>query len=193
MTNDFENSAEFQGIIALARASDQARPPLDLTARIMAVVATQPVGRLDKLKQFLLQPRQAANLDPRECSICFMVTGAFYLVLGAVLLAGLKFLGPGVVLNQWLRLLPWFGFLAALWFFGLAAAMIQGGQRAVAGIKAGTMLFIVAVLACIPLFLGAIRSPARYLPAAMLLMAASMGFLLYCQVTAFSRLKEATK
>jgi hypothetical protein len=185
--DDFENTHDFQNLIHLMRSAPKPGPPQGLEEKIMAAVTARPVGYLVQFKHALLQPRRAASLDPRECSICFMLTGAFYLVLGAVLLAGLKFMGQGLVLNQWLRLLPWFGFLAAIWFFGLAAAMAIAGQKALAGIKAGTMLFMAAVLAGIPLFLDAIHSPARYLPAAMLLTAAAMGFLLYRQVAAFSK------
>ena len=194
MTNDFENSAEFQGIIALARASDQARPPLDLTARIMAAVATQPVGRLDKLKQFLLQPRQAGlgagrilsgNCQGPDVSICFFVASFFHLVLGLVLILGLGRLQGQYGPSSWVMAQPDIALMTAFFLCMLGFALL-GGRPALLRAARGLVLIYVFV-SIVNAFSLQLAVPSPLTLAGALLLtgwAAALGLFLYLPVRA---------
>ena len=191
-----DNSEEYKNLIQLMRTAPKLNAPQDLTERVIKALPELSLqsGRMATFWHRLIYrsayTRDGQQSTASESSICFLLTGSFYLVLGAVLMAGLKFMGENLTNTPWIRLLPWFSFFAAFWFFGLAAIMIIGSQRAVAGVKAGTMIFIIAVLAGIPLFVNIARSPFMYLSVEMLLVAASMGLLLYYQVTVFAKEKN---
>ena len=179
-------------------SSSRIEVPDDFTNRVMQKVHKERLSITTRLFRYLLwnrwgiKPLAGIAAKPKtneDCAVCYGLTGAFYWFLGVVLLAGLRFLGADVMINGGIRMLPWMSILAGTWLLGLAVIMMIGGQRAVMRAKAGTALFIVAVMAAILPFMKSAWSPATYLSVMLSLTAAFMGGLLYFQVKAFSKEK----
>ncbi|MBN1661972.1 MAG: hypothetical protein JW943_00060, partial [Deltaproteobacteria bacterium] len=147
MNEDFDK--KYEDLIRMMRTAPKPGAPEDFTQRVMnALPESAPApGRTDAFLKRLISGAVFAQADQpparhheaRESFICLVLTGVFYLVLGAVLMAGMTFMGQYPIDSPFIRLLPWFGLFTAFWFFGLAAVMIVGGERAIAGVRAGTM------------------------------------------------------
>ncbi len=131
-------------------------------------------GPINRYAGILLKPKTA-----KECAVCYVLTSAFYLVLGVVLMAGLHFVAADVFVNHGILFLPWISFFMAIWLFGLAVVMISGGHRAIVRAKTGTILFIGFILGGGVLLVASAWSPATYMSLAMSLTAVFMGLLLY--------------
>ncbi|MGV8079187.1 MAG: hypothetical protein AB2L22_03885 [Syntrophales bacterium] len=168
----------------------------DFTSRVMEKVREESLSIPVRILRYLLWNRggikQLVGIasQPKtneECAVCYGLTGAFYGILGIVLLVGLKFLDADILVNHGMKMLPWMSFLAGAWLLGLAVIMMFEGQRAVIRAKAGTVLFIIAVMAAILPFVKSAWSPVGYLSVTLSLTAAFMGGLLYFQLKVFSK------
>ncbi len=183
-------------IIKAIQSSPSVMASNDFTNRVMEKVREESLSIPVRILRHLLWNQggigQLAGITSKpktneDCAACYGLTGAFYWILGLVLLAGLRLLGADALINHGIKMLPWMSILAGTWLLGLAVIMMIGGQRAVICAKAGTALFIIAVLTAILPFMKSAWSPFAYLSVMLSLTAVFMGGLLYFQVKAFSR------
>lgn len=160
----------------------------DFTRKVMVRVLEEKLSFTNRVLRYLLWNRgpvkQYAGIlskpnTAKECAVCFILTSAFYLVLGVVLMAGLHFVAADVFVNHGILFLPWISFFVAIWLLGLAVVVISGGHRAIVRAQAGTILFIGFILGGGVLLVASAWSPATYMSFAMSLTAVFMGLLLY--------------
>lgn len=169
----------------------------DFSDRVMKqVLAVRPTV-LDRIRAILLRPRHNALVDPRgivsspktkaECSFSFILTAAFYLVIGVVLMSGLKASASDLTLNEWIRTQPQFIILSAIWLFGLGMIILFDGRLALIGAKGGTLLFVLATLVHSLLYTASPSLPAKYMSILLSTTATLIGILLYYNVSGFSK------
>ncbi|MFH1005942.1 MAG: hypothetical protein V1800_00385 [Candidatus Latescibacterota bacterium] len=84
------------------------------------------------------------GISTRECSFYFLMSGVFYLVLGAVLMAG--FSGIGTTGIPWFQWQPQIMLLISLLFIVLGVALGRGGSAAVKTVKSVTLFYIAFVV-----------------------------------------------
>jgi hypothetical protein len=127
-------------------------PPLDFTQRVMDRLPELKPGILFRVKQALLQPREVDfNLarviagsakNPAECAFSFFVTGFFYLIMGVVLIIGLKGFMSEMTITQWVKMQPLIIVVTALWLIIQSIALFLDGKVAVKAAELGTLFFI---------------------------------------------------
>lgn len=185
---NIQNDEIVQLISSLPRAEISA----DFTRRVMVQVIDEKLSFTDRVLRYLLWNRGPINQyagilskpkTAKECAVCYVLTSAFYLVFGVVLMAGLHFAAADVFVNHGILFLPWLSFFVAIWLLGLAVVMISGGHRAIVMAKTGTILFIGFILGGGALLVTSYWSPATYMSLAMSLTAVFMGLLLYHQLS----------
>lgn len=186
-----------QEIIKYIKSMSRIDVPGDFTQRVMARVLEKNDSFLKRILRVLLRHRGEWNrfggivTSPRtreECAVSYGLSGVYYLVLGIVLLVGLKALSAEMIVgykSNSIHMLSWFSLSAAAWLLGLALVMFFGGQRALAGAKAGTLLFVAAVLASMLVFVQYLWFPVMFVSIAVFLSAVFMGVLLYYQISIF--------
>ena len=192
--DDFENQDEFRGLVALARTTAQVRPPRDLTSRIMAAVAAEPVGLLHKIRQFLLKPHQAdqelkrllssASRGP-DISICFFAAAFFHLVLSLVLRLGLDRFQGRFELSSWIMAQPNLALIMAIFLLAIGFALLAG--RPVVLRAARVLVLIYVFVSIINAFSLQLAVPSPLTLAGALLFAgwgATLGAFLYAAIRA---------
>jgi hypothetical protein len=172
----------------------------DFSDKVMTKVRSIRPTVLDRIRMILLRPRNA-HVDvhgilssPRtktECSFCYILTAAFYLVMGLVLMSGFKAAANDLTLNQWIQTQPQFILASAVWLFGLGFMLLFDGRLAVLGAKGGTLLYILATLAYGFLFTASSSVPAKYMSIVLSTTATLMGLILYYNLSGF--MKTRTK
>lgn len=154
-----EDVKEYEDLLQQMQGLPKAAPPGDFTVRLMSRL---PVGRQtlwSRVKQTLLNPvvedfhtgwfSQQAEPIKTECSFYFFVTGFFYLIIGLILLAGIRTLGSEVSVEvsvaDWLRLQPLLTFGTAIWLMVLGLLLLLDGKIAVKTARYGTFFYILFV------------------------------------------------
>ncbi len=84
------------------------------------------------------------SFDPatHECPYCFFITGYFYLIMGIVLMAGFKAIGPSMSTMDWIKLQPHLTIGAAIWLLALGMVSLINGSTAIKIAKYGTWFYI---------------------------------------------------
>ncbi len=165
--------------------------------RVMNKVLSVRPTVMDRIRTTLLRPRYNTLVDPHgifsspktkaECSFTFILTAAFYLVIGVVLMSGLKASASDLTLNEWIRTQPQFIILSAIWLFGLGMIILLDGRLALIGAKGGTLLFILATLVHSLLYTVSPSLPAKYMSILVSTTATLIGILLYYNLSGFSK------
>jgi hypothetical protein len=173
----------------------------DFTGRVMSKITAERATVLGRIGTFFMHPRHA-HIDVRgilsspqtkaECSFCYILTAAFYLVMGLVLMIGLKAASSDLTLNQWIRTQPQFIMATSFWLFGLGLVLLLDGRLAILGAKGGTLLYIVATLGYSLLFPASNSLPAKYMSVVLSTTATLMGLLLYHHLSAFAKTRSGT-
>ncbi len=149
---DCQMEEKYSQIIEIIKESAPLPPPADFTRKVMARLAgVEPVAAGSSIRLFLtgLQDdfkslRFARKISGAECSFYFFLTGVFYLVLGAVLMAG--FVDAAAAMTGWLKFQPWIALLNSLLFLALGFSLGREGAQALRAVKPGILFFIVLTL-----------------------------------------------
>lgn len=142
---------KYRDIIAMIRREGPVRPPADITERIMTrISALQPSApsRADAFLTYLkgiFPDLKTGNLESNsECSFYFLLSGVFYLILGAVLSLGLS--GTSLIMMRWIRWQPEIMLMISLLFITLGFALARGGKAALRTVKSGTFFYIIIAI-----------------------------------------------
>ena len=147
-----EDFSKYESLINLMKAVPKAPAPDRFTERVMGRLPELDQGAWAKVKRSLLSPSWAgiqarwaqimSVSDKRECSFCFFITGYFYLILGIVLMAGFKAIGPSMSSMEWIKLQPHLTIGAAIWLLALGMVLTMDGSTALKIAKYGTLFYI---------------------------------------------------
>ena len=164
-----EKQEHYQHIIDILQSSPQAAAPDDFTHQVMVRLPEIDHGFLPSLKHLIFNPSRAALRscwdqmlsvsDLKECSLCFFITGFFYLIMGIILMAGLKAIGANIFTMDWIRLQPYFTIIAAIWLIALGILMILDGSASMKIAKYSMLFYIFFTL-----FNGVLMWPSLRIP-----------------------------
>lgn len=117
---------EYGGLIKIMEDTPSIQPPDDFTGRVMSRIPAYSRGVWWRIWESLSQPRESGLLDVfvgvptlKECSFYFFMAGFFNLIMGTVLIAGLKRLGVEICGANWIMLQPQIAFMTATGFIAL--------------------------------------------------------------------------
>ena len=166
-------------------------PPADFTARIMTrIAALQPsppsfAGALLLYLKEILPDLKAGDLESKsECSFYFLMSGIFYLILGAVLSFGLS--GTSLMMMRWIRWQPEIMLMISLLFITLGFAVARGGKAVLRTVKSGTFFYMVIAMLNGASLQITFRSP-KWLTLGFILTNVVMGVLLIMAVRRMAR------
>ena len=142
---------ELDGISRMMRDEPVVETPVGLEERIMARVRAQQMSWWRVVGKVLLQPR-AASFDPlkalrspisgQECSFYFIMVGAFYAVLGIVLMAGFHALDATLAQTGWVRWQPQIALIIAAVLIAVGLYLIRDGRMAASIARIGTLFYL---------------------------------------------------
>ncbi|HLA05374.1 MAG TPA: hypothetical protein VJZ16_05275 [Syntrophales bacterium] len=143
---------DYREIIDIIKRDTAVSPPDDFTETVMARIsraaskAGHESGLFSFLKDFLagFEAVPAGSITIRECSFYFSLIGVFYLVLGAVLLAG--FTGNTIMKTTWLRWQPELILILAIMFLFLGYNLRRKGEAALKAVKNGIIFYLCLVV-----------------------------------------------
>ena len=142
---------KYKKIIEMMRRERPVMPPADFTERIMTQIsALQPfppslTGALLIYLKGIFPDLKTGNLESNsECSFYFLLSGIFYLVLGAVLSLGLS--GTSLIMMRWIRWQPELMLMISLLFITLGFALARGGKAVLRTVKSGTFFYILIAI-----------------------------------------------
>ena len=144
---------EYTDLTDIMKETPAVQPPPDFTQRVMGRIPDLKPGIWFGVRQVLLQPRESSfnlrrtlkgsgSVTNKECSFYFLMTGFFYLIMGIILMIGLKGTMSEMAVAQWIRLQPQIALITALWLIILGIALIMDGNFAVKAAKLGTLFYI---------------------------------------------------
>lgn len=155
MQNEEEKKwARFQDLTEIMRNAPRQEPPEGFTARVMERIPDgKPSARRSLWSRIFRDPVFTTSLTfgfrgavtKSECAFYFLLTGFFYLVLGCILMFGLRRFA-GFVQPAWLSLQPLFGILLAIGLCALGFLLYTDGQGALRTARIGTALYGVLIL-----------------------------------------------
>ena len=147
-----EDFSKYESLINLMEATPKAPAPDRFTERVMGRLPELDQGVWARVKHSLhnpswpgIQSRWAQMLsvsNRRECSFCFFITGYFYLIMGIVMMAGFKAIGPSMSSMEWIKLQPHLTIGAAIWLLGLGMVLMMDSSTAIKIAKYGTLLYL---------------------------------------------------
>jgi len=160
-----EKWARFHDLIHMMENVPPKQPPEGFTANVMARLPERKANvRQFSLRQLFGAPDFATDITidfrssvtKMECAFYFLLTGFFYLVLGIILMLGLKQLTTGLPFASWLKIQTVFYLLEAFCLMVLGAILYIDGTISVRIARIGTALY--AVLAITNGLTGAIST-----------------------------------
>lgn len=142
---------KFADIIGKIKKQKTIDPPESFTDNVMRRLPDQYPGIIlaaasvfHHLYNQALAPAgdQSNGLTRRECSFYFFITGFFYLIIGIILMMGLREIGSSMTAMEWIKLQSHLTIGAAIWFLALGAVLMMGGSNGMKIAKYGTLLYI---------------------------------------------------
>jgi hypothetical protein len=133
------NENDYKDIINLMEATPKAPVPDNFTQNVMERIT------LLNFSEKGVESRWAQILsvsNPRECSFCFFITGFFYLIMGIILMLGLRAISSGIEVADWISLQPSLTIGAAIWLLALGLLLILDGRIGIKIAQYGTLLYI---------------------------------------------------
>jgi hypothetical protein len=151
-TEEEEKWTRFQDLMEIMGKAPRQESPEGFTARVMARLPEQAVRRFS-LRWLCRTPAFTTDLTlgfqrpvtKKECAFYFLLTGFFYLVLGFIMLFGLKRFS-GLLHPGWLAVQPLFGLLLAMGLAVLGLVLYTDGRAAVRVARIGTLLYAALIL-----------------------------------------------
>ena len=151
-----ENWQQFRDLTEIMENAGEKQTPEDFTAKVMARLSeekeTSRAFAFRRLFSTKLNFSFGDSVTRTECAFYFFLTGFFYLVLGFILILGLRL--PAVLINSgWLSFQPAFGLILAAELVLMGIAVYKNGDMSIRFVRAGTFLY--AALIIINGFMGA--------------------------------------
>ncbi|MGD0278177.1 MAG: hypothetical protein ABSC11_02595 [Smithella sp.] len=147
--NEDEKRARFREMTEIMETASQKRPPDNFTSGVMTRIYTEN----ETSRTFSFRRLFETNLNfgfrdyvtKKECAFYFLLTGFFYLVLGVILMLGLR--PPAVWLhNGWLSFQPLFGLIIAVELALLGMTVYTNGDISVRFVRAGTLIYAALII-----------------------------------------------
>jgi len=136
---------EYDQVIKKIKEINSVKPSLDLTSAIMHKISRSNKRRYAWIwsKTFILiKSMFYTSPTKEECVISFMSMGAFYLILGLMLLFFIKSVPANSEINSWLKLQSPVFLLVALWFTVMGSAVWFMGRKAIRFARWGLVIYI---------------------------------------------------
>jgi hypothetical protein len=154
--NEDEKWRQFRDLTEIMENAEKKRPSDNFTSEVMARLSekeeTSGLLNLRRLFPTIMNFSFGDSVTRTECAFYFFLTGFFYLVLGFILMLGLRL--PAVLINSgWLSFQPAFGLILAAELALMGIAVYKDGDISIRFVRAGTLLY--AALILINGFMGA--------------------------------------
>jgi len=164
-----EDMSEFKDLIRIMETTPKVQPPDGFTEGVMVRLATEQTDGVWMRIHSMIDPivagvgngwiQQMTVSTPRECSLCFFMTGFFYLIMGIILTIGFRTIGSGMALADWIALQPYLAIGSAIWLMTLGVILIMDGRVANKLVQYGTLLYIFFTV-----FNGVLMRPYLHIP-----------------------------
>ena len=82
------------------------------------------------------------NVTDTECTLSFLVTGLFYMIMGAILILGLSGFEPNVAITKLIRFQSQITIVTAVLLVILGILLVLDGESSIKIVKFGTLLYI---------------------------------------------------
>lgn len=147
--NDEGKLEQFRDLTEVMENTGQKRPADNFTSSVMLRLYEQkeqprPVF-LRQLFPNALKFSFNNSVTRTECSFYFFLTGFFYLVLGFILLMGLR-TPAGLPESRWLLFQPSFGIILAAGLAIMGVAVYKDGDISINFVRAGTLIYAVLII-----------------------------------------------
>ena len=147
--SQFGKMDEYKDIIGIIKETPPVRPPDHFSERVMGLLPDDKPGMGRRLKTILWQPRYTPMVSRfteakswAECSLCFLMAGFFYLIMGVVLILGFKKFGNQMPVAKWIMIQPHIALVTAFGFMVLGISLLKKSTVAVKLVHLGTSLYI---------------------------------------------------
>jgi len=129
---------KYNEIIEKIQKQKTVSSPDDIVQKVMAGAQKAEKSLQYKLYRFLFQRRQlspdAAGIlsgkitNPAQCSFLLFIVGTFYLLMGLIVLVGMKDILINSNINLWLRVQPYLVVVSGIFFISMAFFVRQEPQ-----------------------------------------------------------------
>lgn len=147
--NDNEKWQQFRDITEIMENAEHKHPSADFTSGVMARLSEEKeTSRAQLSEKFFSTTFHFGFSDyvtKTECAFYFFLTGFFYLVLGFILMLGLRM--PAVIMNSgWLSFQPVFGLILAIGLVIMGTAVYREGDVSLRFVRAGTVIYAALII-----------------------------------------------
>lgn len=139
------NIDEHKDLIQLIKAVPEVSAPESFTLKVMDRLQAKAKLSFFNTSWISIQSHWTHLLsvsDGRRCSLCFFITGYFYLIMGIILVVGFQSIGSSITSMEWLELQPYFVIGVAIWLLSLGMILMTGSNTAIRIAKYGTCLYV---------------------------------------------------
>jgi len=187
----------FKEILDQIAATPSIAPPENFTENVMRHILHDQPGLVERFRQILLRP-DGSMFAPRgflspastrgECAFYYIIAGTFYLVLGLVLMVGLRGGNGEITLTPWSRIQPQLMIAAAFWLFGLGGILFLSGRTKMEVAKIATVIYILLVFLSGAVMITLYRMPVLMASSALFVISGViLGILLYQNISIFQK------
>jgi hypothetical protein len=147
--NEDEKWQQFRDLTEIMESAEHKQPAENFTSGVMMRLSEEKeTSRLFRFRQLFSTTLNFGFSDyvtQSECAFYFFLTGFFYLVLGLILLLGLRL--PSVLINSgWLSFQPVFGLILAAGLLLMGAVVYKDGDASMRFVRAGTMVYAALII-----------------------------------------------
>ncbi len=153
-SDEEEKIARFRDLTEIMAKAPRQEPPEGFTAQIMARLPEgKATVRRFSFRRLFRTPVFTKDLtfgfrrpvEKTECAFYYILAGTFYLVMGLVLMVGLRGGNGEIALTPWSRIQPQLMIASAFWLSGLGAILYLSDRTKVEVAKIATVIYILLV------------------------------------------------
>lgn len=142
---------QLDGIVRMMRGEPAVEAPSGLEKRVMARIRTYRTSLRVLVVEALLKPHKVSfhplnalrsQVSGQECSFYFIMVGAFYAILGVILMVGLHKLGASLVTPGWVRWQPQIALVTALCMVAMGFYLLKDGKLALRVARIGALIYL---------------------------------------------------
>ncbi|HTZ41445.1 MAG TPA: hypothetical protein VMB77_14925 [Syntrophales bacterium] len=142
---------QLEAIARMMREEPAPEPPANLGDCIMSRLRTRRPSPWKVLSEALLKPHEVSfhplnalrsPISGQECSFYFIMVGAFYAILGMILMVGLHKLGESLVTLGWVRWQPQIALATALCMVAMGLYLLNDGRLALRIARIGALIYL---------------------------------------------------
>jgi hypothetical protein len=150
-TEEVNRWRQLDGIARMMRDKPAVETPTGLEERIMNRVRAHRPSPWRVFGDALLRPRKVSfhplnalrsPVSGQECSFYFIMVGAFYAILGMILMVGLRRLGESLVTLGWVRWQPQIALATALCMVAMGIYLLKDGRLALSVARIGALIYL---------------------------------------------------